>query len=149
MASAALVTSCGALTRRVWTRTELSCTSSEERSPDTCIVHLRLSTRSDCSTRLIRTKTESFPVRLGLSRAAPTLRSQLCSDFQTFPSSTLPSHCGAECFKTLHAAAFQYVQSGPRRNPSLRRSQCQSGGSFLQAAPAVAVLVQPLQSHDK
>ena len=40
MASAALVTSCGALTRRVWTRTELSCTSSEERSPDTCIVHL-------------------------------------------------------------------------------------------------------------
>ena len=53
----------------------------------------------------MRTKTESFTVRLGLSRAAPALRSQLCSDLQPFQC--LPSHCGAECVKGLGTVSRQ------------------------------------------
>ena len=66
---------------------------------------VELSTGSDCSTRLIRTKTESFTVRLGLSRAAPALRDQLYSDLQPFQR--LPSHCGAERFKGLGTMSRQ------------------------------------------
>ena len=66
---------------------------------------VELSTGSDCSTCLMRTKTESFTVRLGLSRAAPALRDQLCSDLQPFQR--LPSHGGADCFKALGTISRQ------------------------------------------
>ena len=53
----------------------------------------------------MRTKTESFTARLGLSRAAPALRGQSCSDLQPFQR--LPSHCGAKRFKGLGTVSRQ------------------------------------------
>ena len=78
----------------------------QTRSSSTLTVNtVELSTGSDCSTRLMRTKTVSFTVRLGLSRAAPALRDQLCSDLQPFQR--LPSHGGADCFKALGTLSRQ------------------------------------------
>ena len=76
----------------------------------------------------MRTKTESFTARLGLSRAAPAFRGQLCSDLQPFQR--LPSHCGAERFKGF-GHSFTAVKCDEHGIPSLLPGASELNGTFL------------------